>query len=213
MEKNNGKILAVAALVVAVVALSVGFAAYSASLTIDSNATLKATDTFSSNVKYDETSPKCYVTGDGSKTSVATAGYSVGTAANHTWSGISVPLTMDNKSVTCEAVVNNTSDYIAYLTGISTNTGITCESVATGDAAASNVDTICGNTKATVTIGSDSLAITSAAASASNTTGTIAATNGTQTVTLVIEYTGTVAADGDIRIKVPNITYTYKTTR
>ena len=219
MEKNNGKIIAVVALVVAVVALSVGFAAFADQLTIDGNATLQATNDFDEKVQYVSTSPKCYATGDTNKTSVIITGYSTGTASNDTWSGISVPLSMTQKSVTCEAQVENKSSYVAYLKGIATTSGLTCASKGTGDSAATNVSTVCGtnnaNVKATVIIGdstssTDKIEIQNAAANNTSTAGSIAM-NGTTNVFVVIEYLGTTAPDGDILITLPTITHNYST--
>ena len=218
MEKNNGKIIAVVALVVAVVALSVGFAAFADQLTIDGNATLQATNDFDEKVKYVSGSPKCYVTGDTTK-NVITTGYSTGTATDDAWSGISVPLSMTQKSVTCEAQVENKSSYVAYLKSISTESGLTCASKGTGDSAATNVAAVCGtnnaNVKATVIIGdstasTDKIEIQNAQVSTSSASGSIAK-DGTTNVYVVIEYTGTTAPDGDILITLPTITHNYST--
>lgn len=219
MEKNNGKIIAVVALVVAVVALSVGFAAFADQLTIDGNATLQATNDFDEKVKYVSGSPKCYATGDSNKATVITTGYSTGTANDDAWSGISVPLSMTQKSVTCEAQVENKSSYVAYLKSISTESGLTCASKGTGDSAATNVAAVCGtnnaNVKATVIVGdstasTDKIEIQNAQVSTSSASGSIAM-NGTTNVYVVIEYTGTTAPDGDILITLPTITHNYST--
>ena len=86
MEKNNGKIVAVVALVVAVVSLSVGFAAFAATLTISSTATAKAgTNDFAPDVNYTSgQTVKCYVGGTNSTTELTADTYSGGTAANKT---------------------------------------------------------------------------------------------------------------------------------
>lgn len=215
---NSSKIIAIVALLVAVVALAVGFATFSATLTIDSEAIVEKNDQFSPNVNYSETLPICYYTDDNSKTNImtgdiATAGYSAGTATGKVWSGISVPITMSHKSVTCEAEIENTSAYVAYLRAIKTTTGLSFASVGSGDDAASTtaINAVTANSSAVVTLGSDSATITNAAVNNTSTNGTIAATNGKQIVTLTIAYTGTVAPDGDIRITVPTISLTYKT--
>lgn len=215
---NGSKIIAVIALIVAVVALAVGFATFSATLTIDSQATVEKVDQFSPNVNYSSTLPKCYYTEDGTKTDIitgdiATAGYSAGTATGKVWSGVSVPITMSHKSVTCEAEIENTSSYVAHLKAIKTTTGLSFGSVGSGDDAASTtaINAITANSSAVVTVGNDSATITNAAVNNTSTSGSIDATNGTQTVTLTIAYTGTVAPDGDVRITVPTISLTYKT--
>ena len=206
MEKNNGKIVAVVALAIAVVALSVGFAAFAATLTIDSNATIKANDAFSENVNYTGT-PACYYTGG----TTAAEGSTAGTASAKSWSGVKVALSDDHKSVTCEADVLNASEYVAYLRQISIGSALTCASKGTGDAAATNADTICGTVSATVEVGTDTHSFTTTTATAkTNTTGSIAAA-GTQKVKLTIAYTSTAKPDGDIDITVPTISLLYKT--
>lgn len=211
MEKNNGKIVAVVALVVAVVSLSVGFAAFAATLTIDSNATVKANDEFSPNVNYVSGSTKCYYTDDNTKTAIT--GASAGTASNKTWTGVSVPLTTEHKSVTCEAQISNTSAYVAKLNKISISDVLSCASVAaSGDDAATNVSTICPTVSAKVDVATDTATFTSTnKADVTSVSSTIAKDNGTEMVYLTIAYTSTVAADGDIKITVPTISLLYKT--
>ena len=216
MEKNNGKIIAVVALIVAVVALSVGFAAFADQLTIDGNATVKqganAFDDATNGLAYLSSSPSCVITG--TQTSVATSPYSQGTATGDSWSGISVPLTHANPSVTCTATVENRTAYTAYLRGITSNTGVTCSS--TGADAATNTSDVCGAITVDVTVGSvitDTIQITETAASKNDTTGSIAAmsenTPGTATVTVVIAYDNNVVPDGDVVVTLPTITHSY----
>ena len=209
---NGSKIIAIVALLVAVVALAVGFATFSATLTIDAQANVEATNEFTPNVNYSATLPKCYYTGDSSKTDIITTGYSAGTATGKVWNGIKVPITMEHKSVTCEAEIENTSTYIAYLKSIVTSAGLTCASTGSGDDAASetSVTSVCSNSSATVTVGSDTATITNAAVNNTSTSGSIAA-SGTQTVLLTIAYNGTASPDGDVTITVPTISLTYKT--
>ena len=211
---NGSKIIAIVALLVAVVALAVGFATFSATLTIGAEANVEAVNQFTANVNYSSTLPKCYYTEDTTnKTDIITTGYSAGTASGKVWSGIKVPITMSHKSVTCEAEVENTSSYVAHLKSIVTSSGLSCDSTGTGDDAASSpvITSICSNSSATVTVGSDSSTITSAAVNNTSTTGTINATNGTEIVYVTIAYSGTLAPDGDITITVPTISLTYKT--
>ena len=217
MEKNNnGKVVAIVALVVAVVALSVGFAAFADDLTIDGTANVSGANAFDDalgkGLEYDGTTPACVKTG--TNTSVATTPYSAGTASGDVWSGIKVPLTPTDKSVTCTATVNNYTAYTAYLKSIATTTGLSCSS--TGANATTNASNVCAETKVTVQIGSvaaDKIEITNAAANNSSTTGSIAAGTsqnpGTATVTVTIEYEGTAVADEDVVVTIPTITHHY----
>ena len=217
MEKgNNGKVVAIVALVVAVVALSVGFAAFADDLTISGSANVSGANAFDAatgnGLEYLSTSPACVITG--TNTSVASTPYSAGTATEDTWSGISVPLTTTNPSVTCTATVQNNTAYRAYLKSIATTTGITCSS--TGANAQTNADNVCAATTVDVQIGSvntDKITVTTAAASNNSTSGSIdpktGSTPGTATVTVVIAYNGTATADEDVVVTIPTITHHY----
>ena len=216
MEKNNGKIIAIVALIVAVVALSVGFAAFADQLTIDGNATVKqganAFDDATNGLAYLSSSPSCVITN--TSTSVATSPYSQGTATGDSWSGISVPLTHENPSVTCTATVENRTAYTAYLRGITSSSGVTCAS--TGADAATNTADVCEAITVNVQIGSvltDAIEITETAGTNNSTTGSIAAmdgsTPGTATVTVVIAYDNSVVPDGDVVVTLPTITHSY----
>ena len=211
MEKNNSKMIAVAALVVAVIGLSVGFAAFAATLTIENiSATMTADNQFTANVNYKSTAPTCTVTG--SSTAIS-GSYNAGTATGKLWSGISVPLTMTQKSITCVAEIENTSAYRAALDSITIGGTFTCQSVAASgtDGYATNASTICAGTKVTVNTSGATAEFTNAShAGLTGITGSSIASSGSATVTVTIEYTGTVAADGDVAITIPTISMNYK---
>lgn len=221
MEKNNGKIIAIVALVVAVVALSVGFAAFADQLTIAGNATAKMGDNpFDTNAEgaglnYKATTAECHDTNNPS-TNVITTGYNVGTLSGDSWSGISVPLTKDVPSVTCTAKVENTSAYVAYLRGISADTAISCSSE--GANATANASNVCATVDLTVQVGSvatDKITSHGAVQPTANnsTTGSVAAksgsTNGEATVTVTVSYDPTAVTDEDVVITLPTITHSY----
>ena len=218
MENNkSGKVIAIAALVVAVVALSVGFAAFADTLTIENasagvNASsanaFDAGDNQANGLRYTGT-PACVKTSDQS----AVTGVQVGSFTTpDTWSGISVPLGNTTNSVTCTATVTNSSAYIAHITGFSTTTGLSCSS--SGANAAANISNVCANTTVTATItsgqNSDTMTISAGNTAFSSSTNTVevAANGGTATVTLVIAYTEAVT-DNDVTITLPTITHTY----
>ena len=213
MEKNNGKVIAVVALVVAVVALSVGFAAFTDALNISGNASIaKPEDTvFAPNFGYKAGSMQCR------NTATSATVTSAGTVSGNTWSGISVPLSMDQKSVTCTAVVENASSYDAYLKSITASTALGCDS--TGTDAATNKAAVCANVQASVQVGetaTNKLTINTTSTELtktglSQTVPKKATNNGEVTVTVVIEYTGTETPDGDITITLPEITHSYST--
>ena len=212
MEKNNGKIIAIVALVVAVVALSVGFAAFADQLTISAQANVAAPsnpfDDSTNGLAYAATnSAVCYYTGDNTDTTT-----NAGTASGDTWSGISVPLTADKPSVTCTATVVNNTSYTAYLRSIAASGPVECTS--TGANATANASAVCATAQAVVTIDDASLTVnkdsTNSTKNDTITNKTITANGGTKTVTIVISYNPTgVNIDEDVTITIPTITHTY----
>ena len=216
MEKNNGKIIAIVALVVAVVALSVGFAAFADTLTINGTATAKVSgnpfDDESKGLNYKAGSQGCHSTAD-DNVNVISGDYSAGsfTNGNDDWSGISVPLTKDVPSVTCTAVVENKTAYTAYLKSISANGGVSCAS--TGSNATANKDSVCATVNVVAqfgTVAADKIEFgTTQPTTNSSTTGSITP-NGESTVTVTISYDPTrVVADEDVTITLPTISHDY----
>ena len=218
MEKNNGKIIAVVALVIAVVSLSVGFAAFSATLTIEniSATATSATDTFATGVQY--TGNQTVVCYEGDTSTELTETYAGGSATNQTWTGVNVPLTPTVREVTCKAEITNASTYLAKLRQISIADYVTCASTGSGDTAASNEAEVCATVTATVSIAGDSTTFTTSTAATPNkaaytgASSTIAANNGTAVVSLKLAYSSSInAPDGDLAITVPTISLLYKT--
>ena len=218
MEKNNGKIIALAALIVAVIALAVGFASFTDALTIDGTATVKGANAFddaTNDLAYVSTSPECHITG--TTTSTSTTPYTAGTASGDVWEGISVPLTTENPSVTCTATVKNKTQYVAYLRGIATQSGITCAS--SGANQTTNENNICGAVNVDVQVGSvatDKISFGSSAASKPDTTGSIAKSGDAgdeATVTVVITYDGQAVADENVVVTLPTITHSYSSSQ
>ncbi len=219
MENKSGKIIAIVALAIAVVALSVGFAAFADTLTItNASATANASDASSvfdnvtNGLAYTQTaneSPKCVLTDGGG----AVTGVNAGTFTDaDTWANISVPLGNTATSVTCTATVTNSSAYIAYLTELSTSTGLSCSS--TGNNASQNETNVCAATTVTVSINDGShtdtmtIPVGNSGASATTHATTISANGGTATVSVVIAYSGA-TTDQDTTITIPTITHNY----
>lgn len=214
MEKGNGKIIAVVALIVAVVGLSVGFATFAATLTIENtNATMTASNQFTNYVNYKSSvSPTCYAGNSTSSASIVGT-YNAGNASGKQWTGVSVPLSMEQKIVTCHATVENLSAYRASLNTISIGGSIVCNSVAASgtDGYATNASTICAGTQVTIAVGSVSKTFKNTDLTAlSNINSSGIASNGNAEVTMTIEYTDDVASDGDVSITIPTISLEYK---
>ena len=207
MEKNKTfKILAIVGLVVAVVGLAIGFAAFSATLNIN---TFNATAT-----KGDETTnfvSKLGFANDAVCEPTGSATATAGTATGATWNGITATFTKPGESITCTATVKNESAYIAYLTGLSTGDSakITCAG------AASNKDAVCSAMSANLTLSDSKLAISSSAVTPTlGTTSQLAATTGTATATLVLTYAeGGAIPDADVTVTIPTIQTVFATAK
>lgn len=212
MEKNNGKIIAIVALVVAVVALSVGFAAFTDSLTIAGNATVTGGDNslFAGSFGYASSPAAACVYTGGSTTAANT---NAGSASGNSWSGISITLNDTNPSVTCTATIENTSAYDASLTSFSSDTNVGCTS-----STATNASAICATVQEVVTIDTNSTILTvTPSSSSSGVTGTLGGLTipkqvGTKVVSVTVSYDKTAGVpDGDITITLPTITHGYTT--
>ena len=205
MEKNKTfKILAIVGLVVAVVGLAIGFAAFSATLNINTfNATAKAGDAYAvfANLVTFQNDAACTV----NEWSTATA--TAGTATAHTWNGITATFTKPGDIITCTATIKNTSAYRGYLTKLSSNGAtITCSG------SAQNKDAVCSAMSAKVTLAKGTLDISSSASTGNTGSSSIQPTNGVHTATVVLTYAKDGAVpDADVTVSIPAIQTTYST--
>jgi len=205
MEKQRGtKVVAAIALIVAIIGVSVGFAAFSATLTITNpTVTMNKGDEsnlFSSKLKI--TAIKCDgVTGD-----IA----SVENGIN--WKGASLTLNTGESKI-CEATVTNTSDYDAYLNSIELSGTISCG--ASTDQTGQYVNTICNELKMDV-YGGNETSYANATTTKSNGNldidgEVITKDGGTGKITFKVTHDGTTIADADITAVLPTMTFTYGT--
>jgi len=208
MEKERGsKVIAVVALVVAVVGLSIGFAGWTAQLTISDTQANIAANTSAGEEQFGS---KLTVSGincdDVDGQAAVTA---VGTADGDTWSGTRVSLKGTGDAVTCTATVSNGSDYTAYLDDINITNSIACSG--TGQ----NVQNACAALKLTVTgVGSKTDTATAQGTTITNAngiTGNSIAAGANGSITMKVEYQGTAVADSDFVATIPTITYDYST--
>lgn len=109
MEKDRTyRTVSVIALIVAVVALSIGYAAFTASLNITATAKVEPTNTFTDNIKFNEDA----AVGDNS-----TDGLNIepGDASGDVWENIEASLTKPGDKAEVTATILNDSDFTAYL--------------------------------------------------------------------------------------------------
>lgn len=195
MEKNRtSKIIAVVALIVAVFGLSLGFAAFSNTLTISSSAYVSPS---SENFKVSFSTSSTSVGATGSLTGVPTGTATAGTATltGTTISGIKANLKVPGDTVKYTFYVHNTGEYDAFLNSIThenvsgQNAPKVCAAVSPTITTASLVSAACEDISISVKVGADNAEA-----------GSVAAISGHQLSKLTYEpvvVTITYASDGD----------------
>lgn len=222
METNrNGKVIAIVALIVAVLGLSLGFAAYSQNLVIESSATATGATDSSFKILFDKNSTG---TPDSQTTAQTLAGVANGgatasdaTISGTTISGLQANFTGVNQTVTYTFYVRNLGQFKGYLntvtfgnaTGTYTNgTSIACSTDATdlsADAIA-RIENVCNKISYKVSVNSEEYTAT-----ANGLSGKLLAVDGNHPVVVTISYTGTATdiSENDINVSLGDITLTY----
>lgn len=222
MEKDRrARVVAIAALLVGVVGLSLGFAAFTNTLTIKSSAAVTVDDS-ALNVDFSSSSASVV---DGnlnpSTLSPATSGPTGATATIDNSAagapevrGLKASFTAPNQSVTYTFYTKNVGALKAYLTNVALN-NITGESVAKKCTAKTGttqslVDAACNGISLTFTLGSETFDATTARASFGTATAHDLEVNASETVTVVIAYAdGAAQADGDFDVAFGDIVLSY----
>ena len=213
-KDRSYQVVTLVALVVAVLGLSVGFAAFTNTLTIKSSAEVKpdpnqfnvdlsgATDTEVTTVTASTVS-----TGATAETaSINNAGATTNVIQN-----LKATFTEPGQSVTYEFYARNVGKYTAYLNDIAFNaaTGATANEtkVCTPGASttASQVTAACENISLTLSVGS----LTGVTGSQSGISSHSLAVDANEKITLTIAYTGSAIADGDWSVAFGDIVLTY----
>ena len=165
MEKDrSSKVIAIVGLVVAVAALSVGFAAFTQNLVIKSSAEVNPSDTtldvvFSSNGTSQKEDKVAANPSDGGteKNQYGEEATIVNTGTNPTISGLHAVFTKKGQSVTYTFYVHNQSEYVAYLRSVTfaNATGETSYKKCTAgeDTTASMVAAACADVTLKVSVG------------------------------------------------------------
>ncbi len=216
MDKNKGtKIIAIIALIVAVIGLSLGFAAFSSILTIQSSAEVTPDETdFSNNIKF--------VTTEGSGNSVTASGQGAtgdnATLGDSQISNIKAHFTKPGQSVTYSFKVKNESSYDAYLKSIifgnanGDSKPIVCKAADGTDA--SLVEEACKGIYVTVTVGEGdgTKAVATNGSNDEIDEHKLAKKLGEEPVTVKIEYkTGSGVADGKFDVVIGDVKLNYST--
>lgn len=211
MEKDrSSKVIAIAALLIAVLGLSLGFAAYASNLTIKSSAGVTANpDDFS--VKFsssDEELETNNITPEVVGATGEEATINNDNAGGPVIENLKANFTAPGQTVTYKFYARNTGKYKAYLKGISyaevssSNTKVCTKKSTTTQ---SLVDEACKHISISTTVGSESAATGSQTYSSHE-----LAAGGSELVTVVIKYEQTDAiADGDFDVEFGDIKLQY----
>ena len=208
MNNNAYKIISIIALVLGVLGVTLGYAAFSSTLTISSSANVNpSASTFnvdfsssSSSVVADPITPTLNKTATGFSATNAT----INNSSDPIISNLVATFTEPGQSVTYDFYAYNAGEFIAYLNGINFSGSKTCTAV-TGTTQ-SLVDSACNGITLSVKVGSED-ATTSSVGSIS---GHSLAKNTAEQVTVVISYvSGSAVADGNFNVSFPDVVLTY----
>lgn len=195
MEKERGaKVIAIVALLIAVVGLTVGYAAYSSTLTINGTATV---DPASWKVNFD------YKNGNsltGTIKGHATEN-TAPTLEDTTISGFDVTLTAPGDSVTYNFLIKNSGTLNAKLANFTMGT-LTCAPNASSNISQADATKLCGELKYTLTYADDSTI----------TTGTPLNSNDSKELKLKLEWpsASTLSVSDDVKVTIGTTTFVYE---
>lgn len=213
MEKNrNAQVIAIVALVVAVLGLSVGFASFSNVLNIQSSANVKP-DSSTLNVDFSSSIDSVTVaeiTPTATPNSIVTTNATIDNSADPTISNLSATFTEPGQSVVYKFYAYNAGELNAYLKSIvyanaagSNATKVCTAKEGTTDAL---VQKACENILVKVKVGNE---LETATGKASITGHSLAKKTG-EMVTVTLEYAaGAERTDGDFSVAFGNITLNY----
>lgn len=208
MKNKTFKIISIVALLLGIVGITLGYAAFSSTLKIESSAEVVPNESsfnvdFSSSntsVVEDDITP----TLNTNVTGFSATNAEIDNTSNPVISNLHATFTEPGQSATYTFYAYNRGEYLAYLNSIIFTGNKTC--TARTNTNQSLVDTACTGISLSVQVtGID--ATTTSLASITNHT---LAVGGADTITVVIEYAaGSGRADGDFDVTFPDITLTY----
>lgn len=205
MENKNSKVIALVALVVAVVGLGVGFAAFSSTLTISSSATVTPNaNTFKVLLSNSQTA-----VASGNVTGTASTGATAGTATVSAdtlkITGLKANFTAPNQTVSYTFYAHNTGEYIAYLTQVTGIAKANCVAKAGGGATPGLVTAACNHITIKVSVGATEFTASNTAIKSHS-----LAKGAKETVVVTITYAETTdRVDGPVDVSFGDITLKY----
>ena len=207
MQNNNGyqKYLAIIALLISVVGVSLGFAAYSNTLQIKAQADVSGRTP--DPVAELSTSPSSQQDGPVTPTTTGGASAEVTTLDEDSLENIKVHFTSTGQSATYSFYGVNSSSFVSYLNSVVFGTKSCAADNTNGNPATVGVDTACGDITMTIAAGAEDFTETN------NNVNGHAVNGGTyEPVTVTIEYIdGGAVADGDFTVDFGTSTLNYST--
>ena len=214
MEKDRStRIIAIAALIVGVVGLTIGFAFTASQLTIKSSAEVNPVDDFS--VVF-SSAANSLATDDITPTIAPTNSEATGEDATINNSNPKAPViqnlhavfTEPGQSATYSFYAYNPNDYVAYLKSLTfASNAPTCTAKVAGDQ--TSVTTACAGISLSISVGTQ---ITNQTTSLATITGHSLAAGTTEPIVVVISYAANASkASGDFDVTFGDITLTYNT--
>ena len=202
MRNSNGsKYIVIMALLISVVALSIGFAALSSTLTIKSSATVTNTTGFDVRLSSSKTAVATNSITPTVSGATATAA-TISSGASNQISGISVTFTAPGQTATYTLAAYNNGIFTGYLNAIAFGTKTCTPGTGTTQ---SYVDSACNGITMSVKVGS-----TTYSSSNNNISSHSLATGTGEDVIVTISYaTGSAVADGDFTVDFGTTTLTY----
>lgn len=213
MEYNKTyKIIAIVALLLGIVGVTLGYAAFSSTLKIESSAEVVPNGT-NFNVDF-SSSNSSVVTDDITPTlSANVTGFSatdatINNSSDPVISNLHATFTEPGQSVTYTFYAYNAGQYLAYLNSIVFTGSKTC--TARTNTNQGLVDTACTGISLSVSVANATDTINATTTSIASISNHSLAIGAADTVTVVIEYAaGSGRADGDFDVTLPDITLTY----
>ena len=207
-DKKSYRLIIIIAIIVGIVGITVGYAAFSSNLTINPSAEVNPSSTTfnvdfsssSSSVATNPITPTLNVTATGFSATNAT----IDNSTDPTISNLKATFTAPGQSATYTFYAYNAGEYIAYLNSITFTGSKSCTPGT--NTTQSLVTSACNGISLTVTVDGES----PATSTVSSITGHTLARNTGEEITVVISYDqNSATADGDFTVTLPSITLNY----
>ena len=208
-EFKQYKTISIVALILGIIGVTLGYAAFSSVLTIESSAEVHPDSSafnvdFSSSSSAVQTNPITPTLNPASVTGFTATNATINNSGNPIISNLHATFTEPGQSATYSFYAYNAGEYIAYLNSINFSGTKTC--TAKSGTIQSLVNTACNGITLSVQVGSDAATTTSAASISGH---SLAKATGEPVVVVITYETGSGVADGDFDVDLPDIILTY----